>query len=363
MTGSGDKEATSLKNLLGAADHIDRLLSAKSAEQAVELAAELLLATSGAAGVVVFVNGNDGLEEQWAAGQLVGGEEARWKLAATVFDKGKILLEDTLCAVPLSAGKVYAVLVSQDAPEITSEFAALLTSLGSRGLEAAALRVAAAKQQQLRLALSRYLPPPLVRTVLRGEVAGATTRSVSILKLDVTGFARQVDLVGPERMMAAINQYYGILVDTAYEHEGTLLECGLEGMTVVYGAPIASSDVTAADLASATGLATIRRLEELALRWGVRGVPIHLGVRAGVGSGPVLVGLCGHSDRALFTAIGPYVTLAKKLALQGDDGEVVVDSTTRTLLAERLSTRSIGAVEVLGLDYPIFAYAATRSIK
>ena len=80
--------------------------------------------------------------------------------------------------------------------------------------------------------------------------------------------------------------------------------------------------------------------------------------RTQIKGGPAMVGSFGPPDRPLFTALGPYVTLAEKLAGQGELGELVVDSSTRTLLAERLSTRSIGAVEVRGLDYPIFAYAA-----
>jgi class 3 adenylate cyclase len=363
---SADKEATSLKQLLGAADHIDRLLSAKSAEQAVELAAELLLATSGAAGVVVFAKGVDGLEEQWAAGQLEGGEDRRKKLAASVLEEGNICVEDSMCAIPLSAGRVYAVLVAQGAPELTEELAVLLTSLGSRGLEAAALRVAATKQQQLRLSLNRYLNPSLIRTIVRGDHSASTTptiRSVSILRLDVEGFSKQVDMIGPDRLLPVMNQFFAIVADTVYEHEGAILQHDLDGVMAVFGAPIKIDDTTAADLASAAGLLLIDRLQDLAERWGVEGLPIHIETRAGVASGPVLVGSFGHVDRPLLAAFGPYATLAKKLAIQGEVAELVVDSSTRTLLAERLSTRSIGAVEVRGLDYPIFAYSAQRSIK
>lgn len=366
MSASGDKEATSLKQLLGAADHIDRLLSAKSAEQAVELAAELLLATSGAAGVVVFAKGSDGLEEQWAAGQLAGGEDKRREIATEVIESGKLVLQEMMCAIPLSAGRVYAVLVAQGAPDVTRDFADLLTSIGSRGLEAAALRVAATKQQQLRLSLNRYLNPALVRTIVRGDHAVSASpamRSVSVLRIDVEGFDEQVDMVGPDRMLPVINQVFSAIVDTVYEHEGSIIDHGLSGVTAVYGAPINLDDTTAADLATASGIRLIERLHSIAERWGIEGLPVHLNTRAGVTSGPVFVGAFGPPDRPVFSAYGPYITLAERLAVQGDEGELVVDSSTRTLLAERLSTRSIGAVEVSGLDYPIFAYAAQRSIK
>lgn len=361
-----EREASSLEQLLGAADHIDRLLAAKTAEQAVELAAELLLATSGASGVVVFATGPDGLDEQWAAGQLEGGEDDRRALAAKVIEHGKIVLKDSMCALPLSAGRVYAVLVAQGGAQIKAELASLLTSLGSRGLEAAALRVAAAKQQQLRLSLNRYLNPTLVRTIIRGSHTVATApsvRPISVLSLVVEGFSEQMDLIGPEKLLPVAHQYFTTLADTIYEREGTLIDYGLHGTTAVFGAPISSDDATGADLAASAGLKLLEKLHDLADRWGIEGLPIHFDVRAGVSSGPAMVGAFGATDRPVFSALGPYVTLGKKLAQQGEMGELVVDSTTRTLLAERLSTRSIGAVEVQGLDYPIFAYAAEQSVK
>lgn len=361
-----EKGVSSLEQLLGAADHIDRLLAAKTAEQAVELAAELLLATSGASGVVVFANGPDGLEEQWAAGQLEGGDEDRRALAAKVFEHGKVVLKDGICAVPLSAGRVYAVLVAQGGEAINGELASLLTSLGSRGLEAAALRVAASKQQQLRLSLNRYLNPTLVRTIIRGNqsaVVAPAIRPVSVLALVVEGFAEQVDLIGPDRLLPVTNQFFAAIADTLYEREGMLIEYGLSGATAVFGAPIHSDETTAADLAAASGRRLLDTLRDMADRWGVEGLPVHFDVRAGVSSGPTMVGAFGPADRPLFSALGPYVALARKLAKQGEQGELIVDSATRTLLAERLSTRSIGAVEVQGLDYPIFAYAAERSVR
>lgn len=366
MSVSGDRESTSLKQLIGAADHIDRLLSAKSAEHAVELAAELLLATSGASGVVIFANGPGGLEEQWAAGQLEGGEKLREALAQQVIESGDFVLKSSMCAIPLSAGRVYAVLVAQGGTPIKSDLAALLTSLGSRGLEAAALRVAAAKQQQLRLSLNRHLNPSLVRSVVRGDHSSLfkpTLRPVSVLTLAVEGFSDQVDLVGPERMMPVIHQYFGIINDVVYEHEGLSVQVDLRGAVVVFGTPIPLDDTTAADLAASTGLQTLDQLKEMAEKWGVKGLPIHLSVCVGVASGPAVVGSFGPLERPIFSAIGPYMTLSRKLTTQGEEGELVVDSATRTALAERLSTRSIGAVEVRGLDYPIFAYAAQRSAR
>jgi hypothetical protein len=351
-------------NISGNVEHVDRLLAVRSPERAIELAAELLLASSRAQGVVAYVMGATGrLDEQWSAGQLDGGEEDRRKVATEVFRKGEVVVNETICAVPLVAGRVCAVLVAQGGTDISRDLAALLSALGSRGLEAAALRASSTRHQQGKIALTRMLSPALVRCLGRAdfeENSLPSSRTVSLAYMAIEGLAEEFDIVGPERLLPVAHQYYQILVDTCYEHDGFLLGHGLSHATCVFGAPLASDDMSAADLAVATGVLLLERLHEMKDKWGVQGLPVHLAARIGVATGQGVVGTFGPADRPVFSVLGPLVTLAEKLAFQGEVGEVIVDSTTRTLLSERVATRSIGAVEVRGLDYPIFSYSVQK---
>ncbi len=356
-----DEEANTLQRLAEAVEHIDRLLTAQTPEQAIELTAELLLAVSGASGVVVFLMGPDGLTEQWAAGQLEGGEEAREELAMAAIEEGEPRVEGATTAIPVMAGMVRSALVAQEGTAVEGELATLLGILGSRGLEIAALRSTAVKQRQLRVGLSRYLEPSLAYAVQTGKLDGSfepEDRPVSIMALEVDGLADEVDLVGPERLLPVLHQYFGTVVDTVYEHEGTFLGHGLDGVVAVFGAPVHSDETTAADLATAAALKILERLREMTERWGVEGLPLHIRARAGVSSGTAMAGAYGPEDRPLFSVLGPLVSLAHQLVEHGEPGDLIVDSSTRSLLAEYLTTKSVGAVEVRGLDYPIFAYSA-----
>jgi class 3 adenylate cyclase len=354
-----DKDADTLQRLAEAVEHIDRLLTARTPEQAMELTAELLLSVSGANGVIVYLKSGEELTEQWAAGQLEGGDEERGQLAAKSLEEDRPLVRDSLCAIPVKAGLVRAALVAQGGTALKGELASLLSIFSSRGLEIAALRSGSHDQRQLRVSLGRFVEPTLALcTQQTDSVLEARHRPVSVMLLDIEGLADEVNLVGPERLLPVIHQFFSSVVDTVYEHEGVILRCGLDGVTAVFGAPVATNEATAADLAAATGLQLLARLKAMTEDWGVEGLPLHLMVRAGVSSGPAMTGVFGPADRPSYTVLGPLVSLVHELAAHGSPGELVIDSSTRSLLAEHISTRSVGAVEVKGLDYPVFAYVA-----
>jgi adenylate cyclase len=183
-------------------------------------------------------------------------------------------------------------------------------------------------------------------------------RPLSLMSLEVEGLAEEVDLVGPLRLFPVLDQYFSTIVDSVYENEGVFLAHSLEGVTAVFGAPLASGETTAADLAAASALRLIERLREMTDKWGVEGLPLHLRAKAGVSSGSAMVGAFGPTDRPLFSVIGPQLRLVRQLTQHAEPWTLVVDSSSRSLLSEHLSTRSVNAVEVRGLDYPVFAYVA-----
>ena len=87
----GDETASRAKAaeaLIAANEHVDRLRSAGSVEQALELAVELVLSVSGATGGQLFVRRGSELTDVWAGGQLEGDEAGRREKAAKAIDKG-----------------------------------------------------------------------------------------------------------------------------------------------------------------------------------------------------------------------------------------------------------------------------------
>jgi len=355
--------AKAAEALIGASDHVDRLLSAGSVEQALELAAELVLAVSGASGVQLFVRRGEELADVWAGGQLEGDESARRKKAAAALKKTLPIIDDVTATIPISTEGLAAAVVAEGGAEVGDEFAMLLSILGSRGVRAATLGSVAEDQRALRLNLSRYVCPSVAVAISRGdhaELMAPEQRPISILVLLVDGLSAEVDLIGPARILPVVHQFYSTVTDAIYEREGAILEMSLDKIVAVFGAPIRADDATGADLAAASGLRLIEGLATMAERFGVEGLPVHMEARVGVSTGPAMVGSFGSAERPVFSALGAQVTLARELAIQGAPGEMVVDSATRSLLAERLNTRSIGAVEVQGLDYPVFAYGAER---
>jgi class 3 adenylate cyclase len=349
--------------LAAACDHVRRLLTAESVDLAVEFVAELILAVAGAKGVQVFAQAGEELSERWSAGQLEAEEAERQAMAAAALKQTRTVTGEQVSAIPLVSGSFSGVVVAEGGGSVETDLTDLLATLGSEAIRAVEQRSLADRQRELRVRIGRYVSPPLAVASSRSDhsdLAKPADRSVSVLCLSIGGLAAQVELIGPQRLLPVLNDYFQVLVDSVYENEGVLLEVGLGGAVAVFGAPIRADDATQADLAAASGLRALDGLLAMVEDWGLDGLPIHMEARAGVATGQAFVGAFGPPERPIFAAVGAQVALARKLATHGSVGEMVVDSTTRSLLADRLSTRSLGAVEVSGLDYPVFAYGARR---
>ena len=286
------------RTLVVAGEHVDRLLAASSRDQAVELAAELVLAVTGAGGVQVLAPDRDALVELWSAGGLEGDESERQAMAATALELGRAVFGEAVSAVPIRSGGFAAAVVVEGGCGLDPSLAALLSSLGSRGVEIAELRREVEAQRRLRLNLSRYVSPPVAIAIGRAggqPLEGPEQRAVSILVVTVDGLATEVDLIGPERVLPVLHAYFSNVADAVYEREGVLLEVGLERVVAVFGSPIRSDDTTQADLAASAGLRLLDGLQSMAERSGLEGLPVHIHVRAGVSSGSAMVGSFGSA--------------------------------------------------------------------
>jgi class 3 adenylate cyclase len=78
--------------------------------------------------------------------------------------------------------------------------------------------------------------------------------------------------------------------------------------------------------------------------------------RAGLATGPTVVGHVGTSEQRSFAAIGDTTNLAARLQSQASPGEVVVAGSTVSLLRDASGLEPVGPVQVKGRAAPVVAY-------
>jgi class 3 adenylate cyclase len=82
--------------------------------------------------------------------------------------------------------------------------------------------------------------------------------------------------------------------------------------------------------------------------------------RAGVSTGPVLLGNVGTREQRSFAAIGDTTNVAARLQAAASPGKVVVDSETAGALGDGAVLEDLGELRLKGRSEPVRAFVVTR---
>ena len=167
---------------------------------------------------------------------------------------------------------------------------------------------------------------------------------------DIRGFTSMSERRAPQQLVSMLNEYFEIMVDIIFEHDGTLDKFVGDEIMAVFGA--LKSYGNDADHAVACALEMIgerARLNQDAKH------PIAVGI--GVATGEAVAGCMGSVDRLNYTVIGARVNLASRLCSEAGVMEVVIDDQTLSCLEpERVGSEVIEDLRLKGFSGNVAAY-------
>ena len=82
--------------------------------------------------------------------------------------------------------------------------------------------------------------------------------------------------------------------------------------------------------------------------------------RAGVHTGPAVIGNVGSLEQRSFTAIGDTTNLAARLQAAAEPGQVVIGGATREALGEVAIVEALGRLDLKGKREPVEAFLLVR---
>ena len=168
------------------------------------------------------------------------------------------------------------------------------------------------------------MPGAIAEELERGGALAPGEREVTVLFVDVRGYATFAEPRSPAQIFEAVSAYTRAVSEVIRARQGTVVEFNGDGMMAVFGAPEALADKERA--AVLAGLA-IRR-EVRALRFGEDGQGLDVGI--GIATGAAYVGSIQAVDRAIWSALGNTTNLAARLqALTREhDASIALDEAT-----------------------------------
>jgi adenylate cyclase len=209
-----------------------------------------------------------------------------------------------------------------------------------------ALKVEVTRREEIRRAFRRYVSPQLADRILgnselRDSILASSdirTRAV-VLFADLRGFTGISERLSPHEVVPLLNEYFSLLVEITFQHEGTVFHMAGDCLMVGFGVPLEQTDSSERAVLAAQQM--LERFSVLADSWRQRH-QIETGLGIGINEGDVVAGNVGSEVFMNYTIIGDAVNIASRLCQRARAGEMVFSGTIkRSLDARGLDVRAI----------------------
>jgi adenylate cyclase len=212
------------------------------------------------------------------------------------------------------------------------------------------------EKEMIKRAFSRYVAREVVQEVLKDPEHAMLTgerRDATVLFCDIRGFTALAERLTPEQVVGLLNEFYTLMIETVFKHDGTLDKFLGDAVMAVFGAPIAHPDHAAR--AVMTALDMRRAIGELAARRRAAGLdPFEVGI--GVSLGEVVAGTFGTEERMEYTVIGDSVNVASRLQDRAKPGSILLSRRTYEAVRDLVDAKSLGAMKVKGKEEEVEVY-------
>jgi adenylate cyclase len=212
------------------------------------------------------------------------------------------------------------------------------------------------EKEMIKRAFTRYVAREVVEEVLKDPEQLTLTgerREVTVLFCDIRGFTPLAERLTPEQVVGLLNEFYTLMIETTFKHDGTLDKFIGDAVMAIFGAPIAHPDH--AIRAIKTALDMQSGIAELNERRAVVGKePIRIGI--GVNVGEVVAGTVGTEDRMEYTVIGDSVNLAARLESNAKPGRILISGHTYERVQDLVKAVSLGSIKVKGKEEEVEVY-------
>jgi len=204
----------------------------------------------------------------------------------------------------------------------------------------------------------RLLSPDLAELVVSGELMvekGGENRVATVLFADIRGFTSMSENMVAADVLQMLNEYFEVMVEIAFHHEGTVDKFVGDEIMVLWGAPVIHEDDPARAVSAA--LAMQQALVEFNRTRESEGLPpIQIGI--GINTGDLVAGYIGSTRTMSYSVIGDTVNTAARLCSAAKAGQVIVSENTYKQVKDDFDFAAIDEITAKGKSKPLKVFAA-----
>jgi class 3 adenylate cyclase len=195
-----------------------------------------------------------------------------------------------------------------------------------RELEGRRLAAEIERKETIRKAFSRYISPRLADRIIAESGAApfeneAQRINVVALFADLRGFTRLTETLEVGKVVGMLNEYFAVVTDAAYRHEGTIFSMAGDCLLVGFNVPFPQADGALRAWRAAQEM--IAGFSPVLASWTRRG-GLSTGLGIGIASGEAIIGNIGSPHHMSYTIIGDAVNTAARLMQMAKASEVLI---------------------------------------
>ena len=232
-------------------------------------------------------------------------------------------------------------------------------TINERRLAAQKMERDAATRERFR----RLLSPDLAELVVNGKLTvekGGESRIATVMFVDIRGFTALSANNEASVILQMLNDYYELLVDIVFNHEGTIDKFIGDGMMVIWGAPVAHPDDPKRAVSAALDIR--KSLENFNFnRISTGQSPIEVGI--GINTGEVVAGYLGSSLTMSYSVIGDPVNTASRLCAVARPGQIIISEYTHFVIREQFRTQELEPIHIKGKSSAIKVFTVLGKAK
>jgi class 3 adenylate cyclase len=187
--------------------------------------------------------------------------------------------------------------------------------------------------------------PESIRNSLEAE-----RRQLTVMFCDLVGSTDLSGKLDPEDLREVVRAYQETAAEVIERYQGHIAQYLGDGLLIYFGFPVAHEDD--AQRAVYSGLEIPEAIAMLNTRLEAQ-YGVHLAVRIGIHTGPVVVGEMGSGARHENLALGETPNLAARLEGVATPNTAVLSAATAQLVQRTFVLHALGAHELKGVAEPM----------
>jgi adenylate cyclase len=214
------------------------------------------------------------------------------------------------------------------------------------------------EEEHMRERLERFHSPQVIEMIIRGshetqdDFMEAKELTTTILFTDMVNFTTLSETMHPREINQLLNQYFSLMTDIIFDHNGTLDKYIGDGLMAVFGAPMEKKD----DATRAVQAALDIRKGFLEMM-SKSDSDVKFDMRLGLNTGRVVAGNIGSPRRMDYTVIGDPVNTASRLESIAKPNQILIgEETYKQIKGKKFNIKKIGPTKLKGKKEEIMVY-------